>query len=235
MTRHHWWVLGVATLGWLFDSMDQRLFVLARTPALRALLGGLSDTDVAVYAGYATSIFILGQLAFVQVAFRKTQRVFAILAFLAGVLAGIPLLPQVRQIAMPWLVLSCLLLPATRALGQTNRHSIPWPARLRYGIFLALKMVLVQPIMLCVCMIWILVAPVEEDDLPNTEAAAAPWLGRPIHTGEGNFPVALRLVHRCRHRQRGLLLRPTVAHRAASAADALTLYPHSIHTLWSIT
>lgn len=38
MTTYHWWVLGVATLGWLFDSMDQRLFVLARTPALHKLL-----------------------------------------------------------------------------------------------------------------------------------------------------------------------------------------------------
>ncbi len=40
LTGYHWWVLLVATLGWLFDSMDQRLFVLARTPALRELLPG---------------------------------------------------------------------------------------------------------------------------------------------------------------------------------------------------
>src|SRR5262249_46768525 len=48
------------TLGWLFDSMDQRLFVLARTPALRELLPAASDAEVADYAGYATAIFILG-------------------------------------------------------------------------------------------------------------------------------------------------------------------------------
>jgi MFS family permease len=60
MTGYHWWVLLVATLGWLFDSMDQRLFVLARTPALRELLPGADDAQVANYAGYATAIFILG-------------------------------------------------------------------------------------------------------------------------------------------------------------------------------
>jgi MFS family permease len=60
MTGYHWWVLLVATLGWLFDSMDQRLFVLARTPALRELLPRASEAEVASYAGYATAIFILG-------------------------------------------------------------------------------------------------------------------------------------------------------------------------------
>src|SRR5271170_6191329 len=60
MTGYHWWVLLVATLGWLFDSMDQRLFVLARTPALRELMPGADDARVAEHAGYTTAIFILG-------------------------------------------------------------------------------------------------------------------------------------------------------------------------------
>jgi MFS family permease len=60
MSRYHWRVLAVATLGWLFDSMDQRLFVLARTPALRELLAGATDAEIASYAATATSIFILG-------------------------------------------------------------------------------------------------------------------------------------------------------------------------------
>lgn len=60
MTGYHWWVLTVAILGWLFDGMDQRIFVLARTPALTELLPRSSSEEVAVYAGYATSIFILG-------------------------------------------------------------------------------------------------------------------------------------------------------------------------------
>lgn len=60
MTGSHWWVLLVATLGWFFDSMDQRLFVLARTPALRDVSAGASDAEIAAYAGYITAIFILG-------------------------------------------------------------------------------------------------------------------------------------------------------------------------------
>ena len=60
MSRYHWWVLLVATLGWLFDSLDQRLFILVRTPALRDLIPGLADAELAQYAGYATAIFIFG-------------------------------------------------------------------------------------------------------------------------------------------------------------------------------
>jgi MFS family permease len=60
LTRYHWWVLIVAALGWLFDTMDQRIFVLARTPALTDLMPGMSDDARSQYAAYATSIFILG-------------------------------------------------------------------------------------------------------------------------------------------------------------------------------
>ena len=31
LTGYHWFVFIVAALGWLFDTMDQQLFVLART------------------------------------------------------------------------------------------------------------------------------------------------------------------------------------------------------------
>ena len=60
MSRYHWWVVVVATLGWLFDGMDQRFFVLARTPALRELLPGIPDAQLISYAGYATMTFIFG-------------------------------------------------------------------------------------------------------------------------------------------------------------------------------
>src|SRR5262245_59438649 len=39
LNRYHWFVLVVAALGWLFDTMDQQLFNLARTPAITELLG----------------------------------------------------------------------------------------------------------------------------------------------------------------------------------------------------
>jgi len=38
MTRYHWFVLAVAAAGWLFDCLDQQLFVLARPAAMRELV-----------------------------------------------------------------------------------------------------------------------------------------------------------------------------------------------------
>ena len=58
MTRYHWWVLIIASLGWLFDTMDQRIFVLARQPAMEALLP--PGSEVNYYSGIATTIFMLG-------------------------------------------------------------------------------------------------------------------------------------------------------------------------------
>jgi MFS family permease len=58
LNRYHWFVLVVAALGWLFDTMDQQLFNLARVPAMRALLQ--PGEDVALYSGYATAIFLIG-------------------------------------------------------------------------------------------------------------------------------------------------------------------------------
>lgn len=61
LTRYHWLVLVVASLGWAFDTMDQWLYVLARQPALRDLLGAAATAeDVARYSGYVQAIFIFG-------------------------------------------------------------------------------------------------------------------------------------------------------------------------------
>jgi MFS family permease len=65
LNRYHWFVLAVAALGWLFDTMDQQLFNLARRPAMRSLLepspGVEPDKEtVSEYSGFATSIFLIG-------------------------------------------------------------------------------------------------------------------------------------------------------------------------------
>ncbi len=76
LNRYHWFVLTVAALGWLFDTMDQQLFTLARKPAMQELLAVPAPEnetseeaeqrkqqfgkDVAKYGGYATSIFLIG-------------------------------------------------------------------------------------------------------------------------------------------------------------------------------
>src|SRR6266404_4822601 len=61
LTGYHIFVFVVAALGWLFDTMDQQLFTLARKPAVTELLGvAPNDSKVEEYSGYATSIFIMG-------------------------------------------------------------------------------------------------------------------------------------------------------------------------------
>ena len=62
VTRYHWLVVIVASLGWLFDCMDQRLFVLARESALKELLqnDAAALAEVKKYIGYATTSMILG-------------------------------------------------------------------------------------------------------------------------------------------------------------------------------
>lgn len=65
LTRYHWFVLIVAALGWLFDCLDQQLFILVRQPAMRDLLPKVGDPQefkvmVDTYSMYATSIFLTG-------------------------------------------------------------------------------------------------------------------------------------------------------------------------------
>ncbi len=70
LNRYHWFVLAVAAMGWLCDTMDQQLFVLARPAAMEDLLpipqGADAQTADAIRAtratasGQATTIFMLG-------------------------------------------------------------------------------------------------------------------------------------------------------------------------------
>ena len=58
LTPYHWFVFVVASLAWLFDCLDQQLFLLARGSAMKALLP--AGMDPITYGGYATSIFVAG-------------------------------------------------------------------------------------------------------------------------------------------------------------------------------
>ena len=61
LTRYHWFVFAVASLSWVLDCMDQQLFNLARKSAVTELLGpAATAADVGEWAGYATSIFLIG-------------------------------------------------------------------------------------------------------------------------------------------------------------------------------
>lgn len=64
LNGYHWWVLIVASFGWMFDTMNQRIFVLSRGPAMRDLLpAGMSVGDITWYSGIATAVFMLGWAA----------------------------------------------------------------------------------------------------------------------------------------------------------------------------
>lgn len=58
LSRYHWFVFSMASLAWLFDCLDQQLFILARPAAMKALLPAGMDPNE--YGGYATAIFVAG-------------------------------------------------------------------------------------------------------------------------------------------------------------------------------
>ena len=67
LNRYHWFVLIVAALGWLFDCLDQQLFILARPAAMKDLVQATEGMDLKALelarsnaGNYATSIFIAG-------------------------------------------------------------------------------------------------------------------------------------------------------------------------------
>ncbi|MCY2983318.1 MAG: MFS transporter [Planctomycetota bacterium] len=66
LTRYHWFVFIAASLAWLFDCLDQQIFILSRENALSNLLPKDADglavatTVVKKYGGFATSIFMIG-------------------------------------------------------------------------------------------------------------------------------------------------------------------------------
>src|SRR5882757_786592 len=65
LSRYQWLVFIVASLGWMFDTMDQQLFNLARRPAIVDLMKVLPGDPmgaarVAQNSGYVTMIFMIG-------------------------------------------------------------------------------------------------------------------------------------------------------------------------------
>jgi MFS family permease len=62
VTIYHWLVVIIASAGWLFDCMDQRLFILGRESALKDLLQRNPELlpQIKTHIGYATTSMILG-------------------------------------------------------------------------------------------------------------------------------------------------------------------------------
>jgi hypothetical protein len=92
--------------------------------------------------------------------------------------------------------LSCLLLPGALVVGRSpaNRYPVPWPSRLFRGIFLVLKISLVQPVLVALFVVWILLAPVAPL-APYLLMAACIMALRWVFTDQRRrCPVCLRLL-----------------------------------------
>ncbi|MEK7767415.1 MAG: MFS transporter, partial [bacterium] len=63
LDRAHWIILGIAALGWLFDTMDGQIFLASRSITLRDLLPGEAESVRRQYGSLCTSLFILGWAA----------------------------------------------------------------------------------------------------------------------------------------------------------------------------
>lgn len=61
LTPYHWFVVCVASAAWFFDCLDQRLFSLARIPALSSLMHlPPTDTQVQGFGKIVTACFLIG-------------------------------------------------------------------------------------------------------------------------------------------------------------------------------
>jgi MFS family permease len=61
LTRPHWFVFAMASMAWLFDCLDQQLFIIARNPAIADLMSKGTASDVLkTWGGNATAIFVAG-------------------------------------------------------------------------------------------------------------------------------------------------------------------------------
>src|SRR3972149_4533207 len=56
LNAYQWFLFAIASAAWFFDCLDQRLFSLARTPALQSLTTG----DVQALGKDVTAFFLIG-------------------------------------------------------------------------------------------------------------------------------------------------------------------------------
>lgn len=60
LSKYHWFVFTMACLAWLFDCLDQQLFILARDNAVKALSPDADAMKLKELGGVAQSIFVAG-------------------------------------------------------------------------------------------------------------------------------------------------------------------------------
>ena len=61
LNRYHIFVFAMASLAWLFDCLDQQLFIIARNPAISSLLPKGTPPDILKnWGGFSTTYFVAG-------------------------------------------------------------------------------------------------------------------------------------------------------------------------------
>jgi MFS family permease len=60
LTGYHWFVFLIASAAWFFDCLDQRIFSLARNPALKSLMPGVEPGVVQATGKDVTAFFLIG-------------------------------------------------------------------------------------------------------------------------------------------------------------------------------
>ena len=61
LTSYHWFVFAMASMAWVFDCLDQQVFILARQDARKSLLPKTTEMSIVIqYAAYSTSVFMIG-------------------------------------------------------------------------------------------------------------------------------------------------------------------------------
>src|SRR5437762_3176264 len=60
LNRYHWYVFALCSMGWLFDTMDQKIFTASRQIALEYYLPNAAPKDITSFSAWVTSIFIVG-------------------------------------------------------------------------------------------------------------------------------------------------------------------------------
>ncbi len=60
LNRYHWYVFALCAMGWLFDTMDQKIFTISRQKALEEFLPGQSAGYMDDIGGWVTAVFIIG-------------------------------------------------------------------------------------------------------------------------------------------------------------------------------
>ncbi len=60
LSGYHWFVMIVASAAWFFDCLDQRVFSLARIPALNSLMQGQSTETIQAVGKEVTALFLVG-------------------------------------------------------------------------------------------------------------------------------------------------------------------------------